>query len=159
MQFDDSKIAWRSLDILEHVSYYVYDVDEERRIVDVLFKFEPNKQAMLHRHLVPYITFVLQGELRFHRANGDLYEIRPTGSYVHGVADGPAHTEGAGDQEAIVYFSHRDVDGAMYELLDDDMNPVHVLGLADFKAEFEEQVRSGATAEVAATKIEEPVVT
>jgi quercetin dioxygenase-like cupin family protein len=154
MQFDDSNITWRKLDILEHVSYYVYDVDEERRIVDVLFKFEPNQQAQLHRHLVPYVTFVLQGELRFHRADGELYEVRPTGSYVHGIADGPPHTEGAGDQEAIVYFSHRDVDGAMYELLDDDLNPVHVLGIADFKAEFEDQARTGATAKVAGRKVE-----
>ena len=79
--FDDSNIAWRTLDWLDHVSYYVYSVDEENRIVDVMFKFAPNQQVMLHRHKVPYITLVLQGELRFHRANGDHYETRPTGSY------------------------------------------------------------------------------
>lgn len=157
MQFDDSKITWRQLEWLDHVSYFVYDVDEQRRIVDIIFKFEPNKQVMLHQHRVPYITLVMQGELRFHRANGDLYEIRPTGSYVHGVADGPPHTEGAGDQEAIVYFSNRDVEDTLYEFLDEDLNPVHVLGIADFKAEFDDHAKTGEASKVAATKVEEPV--
>jgi hypothetical protein len=159
MQFDDSKITWRQLDILEHVSYYVYDVDEQRGIVDIIFKFDPNIQTMLHRHRVPYVTLVLQGELRFHRPNGELYEIRPTGSYVHGVADGPPHTEGAGDQEAIVYFSHRDVKGTMYELLDEDLNPVHVLGIEDFRVEFDDHAKTGEASKVAGMKVEPAVAT
>lgn len=151
--FDDSNITWRQLDWLDHVSYYVYDVDEPNGVVDIMFKFEPNQQVMLHRHKVPYITLVLQGELRFHWANGELYEIRPAGSYVQGVADRPPHTEGAGDQEAIVFFSNRNVKDVLYEFLDDEGNIVQALGIADFKAEFDSHVETGEAAKVAATKV------
>ena len=82
--FDDSILTWHKLDWLEHVWYYVYDVDRKNRIVDALFKFAPYSKAMLHQHKTPYVTLVLQGELRFYRPNGELKEIRPTGSYVQG---------------------------------------------------------------------------
>ncbi len=36
--------------------------------------------------------------------NGDLKEIRPTGSYVLGVANAEPHTEGSGDQESNRLF-------------------------------------------------------
>ena len=103
--FDDSILTWHKLDWLEHVWYYVYDVDRKNGIVDTLFKFAPNSKAMLHQHKTPYVTLVLQGELRFYRPNGELREIRPTGSYVKGVANGEPHLEGGGDQETIVFFS------------------------------------------------------
>ncbi len=89
--FDDSILTWHKLDWLEHVWYYVYDVDRQNGIVDALFKFAPNSKAMLHQHKTPYVTLVLQGELRFYRPNGALKEIRPTGSYVKGVANGEPH--------------------------------------------------------------------
>lgn len=108
---------------------------------------------MLHQHKVPYITLVLQGELRFHWVNGDHYETRPTGSYVLGVADGPPHTEGAGDQEAIVFFSNRNVEDTLYVFLDDDLNPVQVLGIADFKVQLDDEVASGVASKVAARKV------
>jgi hypothetical protein len=148
-KFDDSNITWYTLDWLEHVSFYVYAADESSGIVDVIFKFAPNKQAMLHKHHAPYATLVLQGELRFHRPNGELKEIRPTGSYVVGVANGEPHTEGAGDQEAIVFFSNRNVTGDLYEFLDKDMNQVQMLGIAQFKAQLDEQLASGAALKVA----------
>jgi hypothetical protein len=147
--FDDGNITWYTLDWLEHVSFYVYAVDEENGIVDVIFKFAPNKQAMLHRHHAPYITFVLQGELRFHRPNGDFKEVRPTGSYVVGAANGEPHTEGAGDQEAIVFFSNRNVTGDLYEFLDTDLKCVQMLGIGDFKAQLDRQLADGAAAKVA----------
>ncbi|HUA76661.1 MAG TPA: hypothetical protein VMA86_03250, partial [Acetobacteraceae bacterium] len=96
--FDDRNITWYRLDWLDHVEFYVYKADEENRIVDVLFKFAANTRAMLHRHKAPYITFVVQGELRFYRPNGVLKEIRPTGSYVSGVANAEPHLEGGGDE-------------------------------------------------------------
>ncbi len=138
-KFDDHNITWRTIDWLEHVAFHVYNVDEENRIVDVIFKFAANKQAMLHQHKSPYITLIMQGELRFYRANGDLKEIRPIGSYVSGVANGEPHREGGGDEEAIVFFSNRNVEDALYEFLDDELRPVVTLGIADFKAQLDAQ--------------------
>ncbi len=71
-KFDERNIVWRKLDWLDHVEFYVYKVDEENRIVDVIFKFAANQKAALHRHKAPYITFVVQGELRFYRPDGTL---------------------------------------------------------------------------------------
>jgi 2,4'-dihydroxyacetophenone dioxygenase len=73
-------------------------VDEANKIVDVLFKFAANKQIVLHRHKADYRTLVIQGELRIYRANGDIKEIRPVGSYVFTPAGGEPHREVGGDQ-------------------------------------------------------------
>ncbi len=141
-EFDDRNLTWRTVDWLDHVSFYVYNVDEKNRIVDVVFKFDANSRAMLHRHKTPYITLVLQGELRFYRPTGELKEIRPIGSYVMGTANGEPHLEGGGDEDAIVFFSNRNVEDAMYEFLDENMKPVVTLGLEDFKAQLEAQGRA-----------------
>lgn len=138
-EFDDRNITWHRVDWLDHVEFYVYKVDEENRIVDVLFKFAANKKAMLHQHKTPYVTFVVQGELRFYRPNGELKEIRPTGSYVSGVANGEPHLEGGGDEDAIVFFSNRNVEDALYVFLDDKLQPVVTLRLEDVKALLEAQ--------------------
>lgn len=132
-EFDDRNITWGKVDWLDHVEFYVYKADEENRIVDVLFKFAANTKAMLHQHKSPYITFVVQGELRFYRPNGELKEIRPTGSYVSGTANGEPHLEGGGDEDAIVFFSNRNVEDALYVFLDDNMQPTVTLGFDDFK--------------------------
>lgn len=146
--FDDSNITWRTLDWLPHIAFFVYKVDEENRIVDVVFKFAANRKVMLHRHKCPYVTLVMQGELRFYRENGEMREVRPTGSYVSGSANGEPHMEGGGDEDAIVFFSNRNIEDALYEFLDGGGNPVQVLGIADFKAQLAEQVSSGTYAKV-----------
>jgi quercetin dioxygenase-like cupin family protein len=147
--FDQSNITWRTLDWLDHIAFFVYKVDEESRIVDVVFKFAANQRVMLHRHHCPYVTLVMQGELRFYRPNGELKEIRPTGSFVSGPAHGEPHEEGGGDQDAIVFFSNRNIDDALYEFLDENGKTTQVLGIADFKAQLEAQIADGTAAKVA----------
>jgi len=129
-------------------AYFVYAADEQNGSVDVLIKFPSNRQGKLHQHLMAYSTFVLQGELRFHRPNGELKEIRPTGSYVVGAANGEPHTEGAGDEEAIVLFSIRGGTGDMFAIFDKQTDEVRKLGFADFKAALADQIASGATTKV-----------
>ena len=138
-KFDDSNLTWRTLDWLEHVSFYVYNVDRANRIVDVIFKFAPHSKAMLHRHKTPYVTVVLQGELRFYQPDGTLKEIRPSGSYVTGTANGGPHTEGGGDEAAIVFFSNRNVEDELYEFLDENMRPVVTLRIGDFEDQLAAQ--------------------
>ncbi len=140
-KFDDKNITWYKLEWLSDLEFYVYKVDEENRIIDILFKFAANSKVQLHRHKSPYITFVIQGELRFYRPDGELKEIRPTGSYVSGVANGEPHVEGGGDEDAIVFLSNREVEGPLYEFLDENLQPTVTLGFDDFKAQLEEQGR------------------
>jgi quercetin dioxygenase-like cupin family protein len=146
LPFDLRNIRWYTLDDLPHVAYYIYAVDEEKRIVDILFKFDANAKIALHRHKADYITLVLQGELRIYRPNGDLKEIRPVGSYVEGKANGEPHTEGGGDQEVIAFFSNRDVDNVVYELLDENLATIATFGIAEFKALMEAQAPQPSTA-------------
>ena|SRR5579863_7511573 len=138
-EFDDRNITWRKIEGFDEVSYYIYDVDEKNRIVDVLFKFAANQQIMLHQHKASYRTFVVQGELRIYHANGELKEVRPVGSYVSSDANGEPHRESAGDEDAVVFFSNRNIEDGIYEFLDDDLNAVLAFGIADFKALFDAQ--------------------
>ena len=94
-KFDDRAITWRTFDYLGS-AYYVYAVDEQAGTVDVVIKLPPNKQGELHQHLMAYSTFVLQGELRFHRPDGQLKEIRPAGSYGEGQR-GERRARGGGE--------------------------------------------------------------
>lgn len=137
--FDDSNITWHTLEGIDNLHYHIYAVDEANKIVDVMFKFAANKTVVLHRHHAAYITLVVQGELRLYRANGELKEVRPVGSYVATGLGGEPHTEGGGNEDAIVFFSNRGQDGVIYEILDANLNTVATLGLADFKALLEAQ--------------------
>jgi quercetin dioxygenase-like cupin family protein len=146
LPFDIHNVRWYTLENIPHVAYHIYAVDEEKRIVDILFKFDANARIILHRHKADYITLVLQGELRIYRPNGQLKEIRPVGSYVEGKANGEPHTEGGGDQDVIAFFSNRNVADAVYEILDDNLATVATLGIADFKALLEAQAPQPSTA-------------
>ncbi len=139
LPFDVRNIRWNTIDGISHLAYHICAVDEAKRIVDILFKFDANSKIVLHRHKADYITLVLQGELRIYRANGELKEIRPVGSYVSGTADGEPHTEGGGDQDVIAFFSNRNVANVVYEILDENLNTVATFGVAEFKALMEAQ--------------------
>ncbi len=75
-------------------------------------------------------------------------EVRPTGSYVQGAANGEPHSEGAGDQLAIVLFSFRGSTGDMILYLDKTSNVSFRLGFPEFKATLAHQIATGATAKL-----------
>lgn len=145
LPFDISNIRWYTLDNLPYVAYHICAVDGKKRIVDILFKFDANAKIVLHRHKADYITLVLQGELRLYGPNGELKEIRPVGSYVEGRANSEPHSEGGGDQDVIAFFSNRNVDDIVYEILDENLATVATLGFAEFKALVEAQVPQPST--------------
>jgi len=145
LPFDTRNIHWNSIEGFDHVAYHILAVDETRRIVDILFKFDANAKIALHRHKADYITLVLQGELRIYRPNGALKEIRPVGSYVAGKANGEPHTEGGGDQDVIAFFSNRNVEDLIYEILDEKQNTIATFGMAEFKALLDAQVPQPST--------------
>lgn len=136
-QFDDRHIHWHKLGNFEHFVYSILDVDRDNNIVDVIFKFEPYKPIVLHRHKALNKTLVIQGEHRIYEANGDLKEIRPVGSYTTSPANPDPHRECGGDVGAVVYFSIRGSDGIFYEVLDDQHNLVATLSMQDFINLFE----------------------
>lgn len=147
--YDDRNVDWQTIEVID-AEIHVLAIDEALGIVDVLIRFEASTPGKTHRHLCDFSTLVLQGELRFLHPDGAPKELRPTGSYVKGVAHGPAHSEGAGDETAIVLFSFRGADGAMIEYLDDAGDVTFSLGLQDFKATLDQQIASGAAAKLGA---------
>jgi quercetin dioxygenase-like cupin family protein len=138
-RFDDRNITWRTIEGFDHIAYHILSVDEEARIVDLLFRFAAREKIALHRHMADYKTLVLQGELRIYRPNGELKEIRSVGSYVSAKAGGEPHTEGGGDCEVVVYFTNRDVQGPIYEILGSANEIVATFGIPEFKELLEAQ--------------------
>jgi len=76
--FDDRNIHWYKLGDFEHFVFAMLDVDEPKKIVDLILKFEPNKQIFLHRHLALTNTLVVQGEHRLYEPDGALKEFAPS---------------------------------------------------------------------------------
>ncbi len=147
--FDDHNVTWQMIEVIG-AQIYVLAVDDARGIVDVLIRFQPNTPGKLHRHVCEFSTLVLQGELQFWRLDGSLKEVRPTGSYVQVAANGEPHSEGAGDQIAIVLFSFRGSTGDMILYQDKTSNVSFRLGFPDFKATLAHQIATGATAKLGA---------
>ena len=130
--FDDRHIQWNTLAGFDHLHYSILDIDEPNKIVDVLFRFAARQQIVLHRHVAHNNTFVVQGEHRLYERNGELKEVRATGSYTVSPPSAEPHREGGGDQDVVVLFSIRGSDGVLYEVLDDDGNLLVALGMQEF---------------------------
>ncbi len=129
--FNDSHIHWQTLADFEYLQYSILDIDEQRHITDVLFKFAANQQIVLHRHKALNKTFVIQGEHRLYHADGSIKEIRPVGQYTSSPASDEPHREGGGEVDAIVLFSIRGGDGVLYEILDNAQNIIGELRWQD----------------------------
>jgi hypothetical protein len=141
--FDDRNIRWYTLGNFEHFVFAMLDVDVPQKIVDFILKFPPNQKIFLHRHLALTNTLVVQGEHRLYEPNGKLKEVRPVGSYTSSPPGDP-HQEGAGDEGGVVFYSVRGKDGALFEVLDDNLNVIGTLGLDDFVSAFNEQKQARA---------------
>jgi hypothetical protein len=92
----------------------------------------------LHRHLALTNTLVIQGDHRLYEPSGALKEVRAVGSYTS-TPPGEPHREGAGDEGGVVFYSVRGKDGALFEVLDNDLNVIGTLGMDDFAAALKEQ--------------------
>ena len=137
--FDHAKIKWQSLGDFEHLLYSILNIDEQNKIIDVIFKFAAHQQIVLHRHKALNNTFVIQGEHRLYETDGRLKEIRAVGSYTSSLPSDEPHREGVGDEDVIVFFSIRRNDGVLYEILDDDLNVIATLGFQDFINLYKDQ--------------------
>ncbi len=139
IKFDENNIQWNKLGDFEHIQYSVLNIDKPNIIVDVIFKFEPHQQIVLHRHKAHNNTFVVQGEHRLFEPKGDLKEIRAVGSYTSSPASDEPHTECGGDEGAVVLFSIRGSDGVLYEVLDDNLNTIATLTFQDLIDLYKQQ--------------------
>lgn len=137
-QFDDRNIQWRELAGFKHMMVSIFFVDEARNRVDLLVKFDPNEKVLLHRHLADTNTFVVEGDHVIYEPDGRVREVRPVGRYTFGTGR-DAHDEGGGPNGCVLYYSVRGEAGALFDMLDANLNVVATLHTADFKAVFDAQ--------------------
>jgi hypothetical protein len=132
--FDDSLIQWQLFPGLEHLEFCLYDVDEERQVIDLIVKFEPGEVVAMHNHVAQTNMFVIQGELRMYETDGSLKEIRPAGKYCRGRRD-DCHSEGGGPDGAIVFYSIRGHGSdELLEIVDGNMSVLAKIGMDDIRA-------------------------
>lgn len=136
--FDDRNIQWRALGDFKHFVASIFFVDEEKNLVDLIIKFDPNKQVLLHRHLAFTHTFVVGGEHIIYEPHGQIREVRPVGRYTFS-AGGDAHKECGGAKGCVLYYRVRGETDALFDMLDDDLHVVATLRTRDFKAAFDAQ--------------------
>jgi len=135
--FDETKINWGQLPGIDHTWLSIMAVDDEAKIIDVLFKFAAGEKIVLHRHVAAFHTFVVSGEHRIYTPEGEITEVRPLGTYKASPASDTPHKEGGGDEDVIVLFSLRPYsNGAIYEVLDEDQEVVSVMTFDDMKEMF-----------------------
>ena len=104
--FDDSKINWGPFPYVENAEFSLCDFDEDRQIIDLMFKFEPNKKITIHTHIAQTNMLIISGELRIYQIDGAIKEVRQAGQYYRGKQD-DTHSEGGGPDGAIVFYSLR----------------------------------------------------
>jgi len=138
--FDETKVNWGQLPGIDHTWLSILAVDDEAKIIDVLFKFAAGEQIVLHRHVAAFHTYVVRGEHRIYSPQGELSDVRPTGTYKVSPASDTPHKEGGGEEDVIVLFSLRPYSsGAIYEVLDDDQQVVSVMTFDDMKEMYLEE--------------------
>ena len=78
---------------------------------------------------------VLGSSIRWSRETKQ--KVRRAGEHHLTSGDVHPHLERAGDDGALIFYGHHTTDGRMYELLDDDMNVVHVVTLDEMIENWE----------------------
>ena len=112
----------------------VLDIDQERQIVDAVFRFPANDTVALHRHVSQTNMLILEGELIIYEDDGSVRDRRLAGQYFPGTRD-DVHTEGGGPNGAIVLYSVRGHgDPRVIELLDSQQNVLGALTFDDVSA-------------------------
>ncbi len=135
--FDDSRISWGPFPYVENAEFALSDFDEERRVIDVLFKFAANKKITVHTHIQQTNMLVVQGELRMYETDGSIKEIRHAGQYFRGKKD-DTHSEGGGPEGAVVFYSVRvDERDELFDILDDKEQVIATIKIGDVRSMWE----------------------
>ena len=146
-KLDSDKIPWLEVAGSRDSSYPVHhDIailgwDRDAGTIDLMIRFDDRGgHCQAHRHISTTSVLVLEGEQH-------LDELLPDGTRVHKVrragehhltpGDPNPHLERGGPDGAVVFFSHHTPDGRLYEIVDDDRNPVSVVTIDSLVAMWE----------------------
>ena len=107
--------------IIKGFDYKLLNVNRDNKIIEMLFRFEPEQKCFFHRHYHPTSTLVITGEQRIYeknRKNGllTLSKIRRAGEF--GVSEGEeTHIEGGGSMGGIIYQNIQVKNNIVYSIL------------------------------------------
>ena len=135
----DHEITWLPFAGIENLELTIFDVDEERKVVDLMVRFAPSVKIAMHNHLAQTNMLIIQGELRIYETDGSVREARTAGRYYRGRTD-DVHVEGGGPEGAVVFYSMRCDSGPnVLEVMDDEAKVLATLTMDDVRAAWEAQ--------------------
>lgn len=140
-EFDISGIDWQPFGRYTGFDYRLLNVDTESRVIDLLFRFEPDKRCFYHTHHTPSSTLVVHGEQHIWEkdtAGRERHKMRHAGEFA--ISNGAdTHIEGGGPDGGIIYMNIRATDDIVYSILNDDLSTRVDVSLADFAEAFRKQ--------------------
>jgi len=140
-RFDDRDIDWALFAGFDDLWYHVLNVDHDAQTVDMLMKFAPRARCVPHNHVGPTKTLVLDGEHHVWHLNGpdpETAKVKRPGTFSANDGD-EAHLEAGSPEGAVILLMMRQVDGRVYDLLDDDGQVARTITLADFQRGLDKQ--------------------
>ena len=137
-----------SLSYKLHYEYALLGCDVEAGQVDLIMRFDSEGgHCPRHRHLGTTSVLVLEGEHHLtdlHPDGSTSTRVRTTGTYALSTGDQAPHLERGGPQGGLVFFSMKASDGHIIDLVDDDLNVIQAVTVADMAALFEARVAKTA---------------
>lgn len=116
-----TNVDWKKMGNYRGFDYKLLNVDPETRIIEMLFRFEPNQKCFFHRHYHPTSTLVVSGEQRIYKKDlscntESLSKIRKAGEF--GISEGvETHIEGGGPEGGIIYQNIQVKNDLVYSIL------------------------------------------
>lgn len=141
------------LSYLMHYDFQVLGWDRDAHTIDFVLRFHPDGgHCPRHRHLAATTVLVVDGEQHLDeiRPDGLHHKMRAQGQYHRSSgADEFPHMERGGVEGATVFYSCYAPDGALFELLDDDLEVTHLVTIDNMIAGWEGHLQTRSSASVA----------
>ena len=118
-----ANVNWSKMYNYDGFSYKLLNVDPDTKIIEMLFRFEPDQKCFFHRHYHPTSTLVILGEQRIYKKDLEknittLSKIRKAGEYAISKGE-DTHIEGGGPQGGIIYQNIQAHTETVYSILDE----------------------------------------
>lgn len=132
---DQSRYKWRHVTdedntafLIDH-DYTILGHDLEAGTLDMLVRWRPEGgHCHIHRHTATTTVLVLEGEQHLDDLAPDgsvvQHRVRRAGDYALTGEESLPHLETGGADGGLVFFGCHSDRGSLYEILDQDMNPV-----------------------------------
>lgn len=110
--------------------------------VDWLMKFDPDRACVLHRHVGPTKTFVLEGEHHVFEPDGKgghRHVARKAGTWTTSEGDN-VHYESGGAGGGVIYLCMTGREDVVYDILNEALESKRAISVHDFKRGYDKAV-------------------